>query len=491
MTYSRQRLREVTALKRAAVRRIQSDIGEIDASPSRKYIQEFNREIQSFQSVCDTEEILEQALQANLIWIGDYHALVRSQTYATEFIRDLAARKNNLAIAVEPVFARNQEALDHWMAGKISEQEFLDRIHYHDEWGCDWEGYRAIFAAARELRIPIYGVDCHPRNDMRSISRRDLGVARRIARLMGENPERTLVVVFGESHLASNHLPRRVRDILERKGTESKELLIVQNIDALYWKLQETNFGEARAVRVRDGYYCVFNATPIEKYESFRQYLHRCIEEDSSGDWTLLAQTLMEIMMNFLAMKKNEFGVSLTSLPEFDSPSAVGQFQLGNAAEEFARFIHQACRGEFEKPVERPAHDQFFVNVIEHGLGYFCSKLLDSSRDGIESLAERVLGQIGRNDQLTGAIELLIDPGKRPGAQHFAALRAAIDAKAGKQRTTRMLAQLLGYALGRRLYIAYMQSRISRKEIHALFHDPLKTPLRPLECYRELHLHLL
>jgi len=127
------------------------------------------------------------------------------------------------------------------------------------------------------------------------------------------------------------------------------------------------------------------------------------------------------------------------------------------------------------------------VKVIEHGLGYFCSKLLDSSRDGIESLAERVLSQIGRNDQLTRAIELLIDPGKRPGAQVFAALRAAIEAKAGKQKTKRMLAQLLGYALGRRLYIAYMQSRISRKEIHELFHDPLNTPLRPLECYRELH----
>ena len=37
------------------------------------------------------------------------------------------------------------------------------------------------------------------------------------------------------------------------------------------------------------------------------------------------------------------------------------------------------------------AHDEFFVKVIENGLGYFCSKLLDSSRDGIESLAERVL----------------------------------------------------------------------------------------------------
>ncbi len=485
MTYSRQRLKEVTALKREAVRRIQNDIGEMGASPSRKYIQEFNREFQTFESVTDRGQILEEAQKANLIWIGDYHALIRSQTYASEFLRELKIRKNGIAVAVEPVFARNQEILDCWMAGKISEQEFLERIRYGEEWGCDWEGYKSIFAAARELHIPIYGADCPPRNDMRSIGRRDLSVARRVSRLLTNDPQQTLVVIFGESHLASNHLPGRVRTILDRKGIESRQLLILQNIDALYWKLQETGLDQAHAVRVREGCYCVFNATPIEKYESFRQYLHKCIEEDSCGDWTLLAQTLMEVMMNFLAMNKR--AESLMSLAEFDSVWA-GQFELGNAAEEFARFIHQACRGELDKRIERAARDQFFVNVIEHGLGYFCSKVLDSSRDGIESLAERVLTQIGRNEQLTRAIELLVDPGKRPGAQHFAALRSAIEAKAGKQKTTRMLAQLLGYALGRRLYIAYMQSRISRKDIHALFHDPLNTPLRPLECYRELHL---
>ncbi len=486
MTYSKQRLKEITALKKKAVRRIQSDIYEIDALPSRKYIQEFNLEFQVFDTVCDPDDILREAHRANLIWIGDYHALGPSQTFAANFIHQLAAHDSKLVVAVEPVFGRNQKVLDRWMAGKISEQEFLDGVRYYEEWGCDWAGYKGIFTAAREHGIPVYGIDCHPRNDMRSIGRRDLGVARRIARLMESNPESKLVVIFGESHLATNHLPNRVRAILERKGIDSRELLVLQNVDALYWKLQELGQGEARAVRVRDDCYCVFNATPIEKYESFRQYLHRCIEEDSSGDWTLVAQILLEIMTNFLSLKKTGAFLNLLPLPDFDR-AAAGQLQLGSAAEEFARSLHQACRGEFGKRVERAADDEFFVKVIEHGLGYFCSKLLDSSRDGIEPLAERVLAQIGRDDHLTGAIELLIDPGKQPGAKHFAALRSAIEVSAGKQKTMRMLAQLLGYALGRRLYIAYMQSRISRKEIHALFHDPLNTPLRPLECYRELH----
>jgi hypothetical protein len=476
MTYSKQRLREVTELKRAAVRRIQSDIGELNASPSRKYIQDFTREFQTFESVCDPQVILDKACDANLVWIGDYHALELSQIYAAQFIRDLAARGVRVAVAVEPVFFRCQEILDQWMANKISEDEFLDRIRYYEEWGCDWNGYKAIFDAARDLRIPVYGVDCHPRNDMRSIGRRDLGVARRIARLMEKDRSRTLVVVFGESHLAANHLPARVRGILERKRIPANELLILQNIDTVYWNVQESGFHEARAVRLGDNAYCVFNTTPIEKYESFRQYLHKCIEEDSCGDWTLLAQTLIEVMTDFLAMKK--------PLPEFHSFPE--RFQLAPAAEEFARFMHQACRGELDKRVERAAHDEFFVKVIESGLGYFCSKLLDSSRDGIESLAERVFSQLGSNEQLTRAIELLIDPGRKPGSRHFRALRSAVESKTGREKTTRMLGQLLGYALGRRLYHGYLQSRISRKEIQALFYDPLNTPHRPLECYREL-----
>src|SRR5688500_16325469 len=112
MNYSKQRLREVTDLKRAAVRRIQDDIFEMDASLSGKYIQEFSREFQTLQSVCEPQSILEEARDANLIWIGDYHALERSQTYAAQFIRDLVAQGVRVAVAVEPVFARSQKILD-------------------------------------------------------------------------------------------------------------------------------------------------------------------------------------------------------------------------------------------------------------------------------------------------------------------------------------------------------------------------------------------
>src|ERR1051326_6627204 len=199
MAYSKQRLREVAALQRKAVERIQSEIGEIHPSPSRKYIEKFSQEFDAFDSVCSREEMLRDAVDANLVWLGDYHALEKSQLYVVELLEEMSRRKEHIALAVEPIFARSQQVLDRWMAGKISEPEFLDRIRYYEEWGCAWSGFKAIFQAARELRIPVYGVDCHPRNDMRSIGRRDLGVARQIARLMENNRGRTVGVIFGDT----------------------------------------------------------------------------------------------------------------------------------------------------------------------------------------------------------------------------------------------------------------------------------------------------
>src|SRR5437870_1340184 len=102
MTYSKQRLREVTALKREAVRRIQTDIGEIHASPTRKYIHEFNEEFQSFEAACEPDEILQEVLSANLIWIGDYHALAASQTYVVDLLKKIVQQNDNIALAVEP-----------------------------------------------------------------------------------------------------------------------------------------------------------------------------------------------------------------------------------------------------------------------------------------------------------------------------------------------------------------------------------------------------
>jgi hypothetical protein len=498
MGYSRKRITELAEVKKAAVRRIWTEIGEIHTLPSHKYIEEFTTEFATFQDVCQPDDILAEAASANLIWIGDYHALSRFQEFASRFVRDLFERNPNIALGVEPVFARHQKILDRWMQGRISEQTFLEGIRNDEEWGCDWKSYSMLFQTAHDLGIPIYGVDCHPRYDMRSIGRRDHRTARRIASIIEHDPSRTLVVVFGESHLASRHLPRRLRSMLLERGISRKELLILQNVDEIYWKLQNRGLDNVQCVRLQPQQYCIFNSTPIEKYESFRQYLHKCVDEDATGVWTQFVHGLIDTTMEFVDLKRDatfsqaiprvypdispaqlpqllerlsvpasrarlaldHFEESGTSyVPELNS-IFIHKLQLTSAAEESTRFVHQFCRGAVPFSAVRPAGDQFFITVIERALGYFCSKLLDSSRDGIEALSKRVLGQIAWNEQLARAVSSLLNPGRRPAAQHFETLRVAIGPGRGG-KTTNMLGQFASSTM--RIWRPGFRGRIFRR----------------------------
>ncbi len=523
MPYSQKRIAEVAEVKRAAVRRIRAAIRDIHTLPSHKYIEDFTSEFAGYQDVCNAADILDEASAANLIWIGDYHVLSRFQEFAANFVRQLYQRNPNIALGVEPVFARHQKVLDRWMQDRISERTFLETIRYDEEWGCDWNSYSTLFRTARELKIPVYGVDCHPRYDMRSIGRRDHRISRRIAGIIERDLSRTLVVVFGESHLASAHLPSRLRAMLGQRGISRQELLILQNVDEIYWKVQKRGLENVRAVRLRPRQYCVLNSTPIEKYESFRQYLHKCIDEDDTGVWTQFVHGLIDFTMAFVELKRDanaleafprvypevspaelplllarlavpvgrarlasdQFQENGTSyVPELNS-IFIHRLQLASAAEESTRFVHRWSRGDVPFSLDRPPGDQFFVTVIERALGYFCSKLLDSSRDGIEVLAQRVLSQIAWNDQLVRAVSSLSVAGRRPAAQHFETLRLAIAGGNRNAKTSHMLGQLLGYALGRKLYGAYLETRISRKDLRGLFRDPLGGLNEPFARYRE------
>src|SRR5690606_36387684 len=100
----------------------------------------------------------------------------------------------------------------------------------------------------------------------------------------------------------------------------------------------------------------------------------------------------------------------------------VDRRHVSAAAEETARFIHAALRGELGNTVSRPQEDQFFMAAIERAVGYFFSKVLDPSRDGIEMLSRRVLDAIGSNETLTQAVGSLLHPVRRVSPRQFEAI---------------------------------------------------------------------
>jgi len=291
---------------------------------------------------------------------------------------------------------------------------------------------------AREHADAIYGLDCMPREDLRKIGARDRHAIHKLAEIRHRHPNAVFMVLFGESHLAPGHLPKVLRERLP----EERVLTVLQNVDALYWRAAGEPEQRVEAVRVNDEVVCVFNSTPLEKYENYRLCLDRWQRDnDSDGapDMGPTLYNLIEGMVRFLGINlysphnTTQPRLLVDLMPEVYSRSSdallrrllsrkgftaeqrrsllrqvrergsvylapinavyVRQFHMATSAEDATRFLHQACRGlpnlsngkGSAQHTMAPAHpldieDTFYMTVFEHALAFFGSRILHPAR---------------------------------------------------------------------------------------------------------------
>ena len=429
-------VQEEIAFQRAAVARLKKEIlGDDRTSSQRRYIREFHEEFRSFAEISSLDDLTIDCYKADIVYTGDYHALPASQRFAAWLLRDIASRSREVVLCLEMVYGRNQRTLDRYMRGEIGESEFLKAIRYDQEWGYDWESFREVFETAREFGIDSFGIDCMPRTGFRFIRKRDAYAAARIADIVERRPNAKIVVLIGESHLSRNHLPGKVTANLKRKGFEKRGLLVLQNLEEIYWQLSEKGLGRVDVVRLGPGRYCHFNSSPIAKYEAYRHILEVWrgdAEEDGRVDLTSTVYSMIDTILKFLHVDKygycvrredrwREFLVDvypdvysdldveelerMLRAHQFEPEDVrgilehversgscyiprinaivVGQFNLVHAGEEAAHFVNQILKGEIygSTPRSLPQHDLFYGGVMEEALAFFGSKLIDPGRN--------------------------------------------------------------------------------------------------------------
>ncbi len=90
--------------------------------------------------LCSTPRAIRSALHAaDVVLIGDYHALPAAQRYAASLIEQRAlAGDRPVVLGVETIFARDQHILDEWWRREIDENELRQRIRFDLDWGYDW-----------------------------------------------------------------------------------------------------------------------------------------------------------------------------------------------------------------------------------------------------------------------------------------------------------------------------------------------------------------
>ncbi len=528
-TTSTLRLRR-SAAQRHALAQVEREIRATDPHGRRKYLRDFAEAFQNYEAVLKPEQLDAMLGAADTILVGDYHALATAQRYAAHLVAHVARAGRPLVLGLEMIFVRDQHILDEWMCGHVDEAELRQRIRFDADWGYDWQPYYELLEAGRRHAVRIYGLDCTPRNDLRKIVTRDRHAAAKLADIREKHPEAQVLGLFGESHLAPNHLPALLRE----RRPQDRLLTVLQNVDPLYW-LAAGEREPVSAVRVGSDVACVFTATPLEKYESYRQCLDRWRQERASApDFAPSIYNLIEALARFLNIERYashngtqpRFLVDL--LPEVCCRNAeevekllgakradadeikatlarmqaggscfvpamntifVSAWQMTPGAEQAARFLHCACRASLWRDKAEPtAEDRFYTRALEEALAYFGSRVLCPERPAL-----RELDVYTRYAQPREQIEDLTGFRYRDflEMQDFLVLHRDYECNHRQYRRVPelieqgiayrgekfgYLTRQLGQMLGSDLYDAYLAGRVAKRFLRALFFRKLDAP---------------
>jgi uncharacterized iron-regulated protein len=484
---------------------VEREIHAQDSHSRRKYLREFSRAFRSYESLLDSQQLQAALRAADVVLIGDYHALPGAQRYAASLFEQRALVSDRpVVLGVETIFARDQHILDEWWRREIDETELRQRIRFDIDWGYDWAPFHELLVAARDHGDAVYGLDCMPRENLRKIGARDRHAAAKIAEIRQRHPNAVIFVLFGESHLAPGHLPRA----LQKEMPDVKALTVLQNVDALYWRAAGEPVDKVDAVRVCDDVLCVFNATPLEKYESYRLFLDQWSRCDSGPDFAPTIYNLVDSLAAFLEINRysphngTQPKFLIDMLPEVHGNSSdavlrrllsrkgaseqqieimlamverrgcaylpqvnafyIREFQMMHAAEDAACFLHHACRGlpsclnghSPDHQIPKPAPlttDDFYKRVVENAVAYFGARVLYPSRPAA-----------GAENPVT--------------LSRAACERSAQAAVASDEENFESLARDFGYGLGSQIYDLYLAGKVKPRAMRRLFLAHLDGP---------------
>lgn len=111
---------------------------------------------------------LSELKKNRVILVGEHHTNLNHHYGQLTVIQTLAEAGVRVAIGLEMFRTDSQQALDQWIAGKISAAEF--QAIYYDNWTYPWSAYQMIFEYAQKERIPMIGLNV-PREITRQVSR--------------------------------------------------------------------------------------------------------------------------------------------------------------------------------------------------------------------------------------------------------------------------------------------------------------------------------
>lgn len=489
----------------------------------QEYERVFLREFQGDWKATSKSVLLGEVSKAKIVLGSDFHAFPQSQRTHLRILRELSPARE-VVLALECVEARFQEWIDRFLAGRIGEKEFLERVSWDRHWGFPFENYRPLFEIARERGYQIRGINSYFRGRTREVLiRRDRLAAREILRIEKEVSLGGLVyVIFGEMHLASGHLPKMlktqsdrtrrktgVRGFIGNAESESEPLIIFQNSERLYYQLANGR-KELRTNVLKRGKrkFCVMNAPPWVPWQHYALFLENSSDRDlefeegpAELEFTSSVHELLGIIGGQLGLKRKwddytvlpvgnrylwallkrvltprDLKLAESSLIKGRSlffPQgglmALARPTLNHAAQLCGQYIQSRLSGRTEVTWNFP--EDFSRLIWIESLGFFGSKLINHRRqpEHLDRLKTHMgSGSPELKDILKVTLsysfrELLWVQSDQQVLQFEGLFRPRF------RRSYLEASRILGSILGERLYLAFRTGTLSRAEIKKMY----------------------
>jgi uncharacterized iron-regulated protein len=117
------------------------------------------------------DTMLDDLASARIIYLGEYHTIKRHHRLQSDILKEIAARKPNLALGMEMFSRDQQEVLDWWQSGTEDITALIRKLG-SKHW-TNLQDYAAVLYFARNAKIPIIGLNA-PDDLIRKIAREGL-----------------------------------------------------------------------------------------------------------------------------------------------------------------------------------------------------------------------------------------------------------------------------------------------------------------------------
>jgi uncharacterized iron-regulated protein len=103
--------------------------------------------------------VINEIKDRDVLFVGEYHDNFSHHLNQLTFIKQLHEMKKDIVIGMEMFQRPFQPILDAYLAGNMSEKEFLKKSEYFRRWGYDYNLYKPIIAYAKTNHIPIVALN--------------------------------------------------------------------------------------------------------------------------------------------------------------------------------------------------------------------------------------------------------------------------------------------------------------------------------------------